>query len=368
MASPIMADAPPEAALGDNPVEAYEQNTSRALGDAPPAPDHFPAADGPVPLTRTPTYSFDPPTIPSTWGESFHSWLRSKPARDSAAAELHMHHKHTPYFSHASLNNVPMHSGSESLAQLWTTLHSDTGDVSNSPPPVLHASMGTEVAADGKVAAIRLVDVDAVSDGGSTASSETCKHSFFRKSERHRRLVNTVEVGNPNIAPGTPEWDAEPKVIIVHGYGAGSAFFFQNVKALAQAPVPSPKGSGETGNRLFLLDWLGMGRSARVPFRPKPDLLNDDSDSHESGIGAQWPPGTPDRLTRRRVEAAEEFFLDSFEAWRRAMKIDRFILIGHSLGAYLSLSYTLRHPEQVDRLVLVSPAAMGIGMSSGTLG
>jgi cardiolipin-specific phospholipase len=34
-------------------------------------------------------------------------------------------------------------------------------------------------------------------------------------------------------------------------------------------------------------------------------------------------------------------------------------LIGHSLGGYLSVAYTLRHPTRVSRLVLVSPAGVG---------
>lgn len=227
--------------------------------------------------------------------------------------------------------------------------------------------MGTEVAPDGKVAALRLVNVDATDDSGaklpSTCSSKGLLHRS-NKVDKTRRLIHTLEVGDPTIVPGTAEWDAEPKVCVLHGYGAGSAFFFQNTKALAQAAMPSFDGSTTVSNRLFALDWLGMGRSARVPFRPKSDLLEDEesvpSRATDGNGGKQWAPGTPDLLNRRRVHAAEDFFLDSFEAWRRTMQIERLVLVGHSLGAYLSLAYTLKYPERVDRLVLVSPAAIGI--------
>ncbi len=37
--------------------------------------------------------------------------------------------------------------------------------------------------------------------------------------------------------------------------------------------------------------------------------------------------------------------------------IKRIALIGHSLGAYISLSYAAKHPEQVDRLILIDGGA-----------
>jgi len=37
------------------------------------------------------------------------------------------------------------------------------------------------------------------------------------------------------------------------------------------------------------------------------------------------------------------------------MKLDRFILVGHSMGGFLSSAYALKYPERVSRLVLVDP-------------
>jgi len=42
---------------------------------------------------------------------------------------------------------------------------------------------------------------------------------------------------------------------------------------------------------------------------------------------------------------AEEQFVKSIEAWRNAMKIEKFILLGHSLGAFLATSYSIKFPD-----------------------
>jgi len=55
-----------------------------------------------------------------------------------------------------------------------------------------------------------------------------------------------------------------------------------------------------------------------------------------------------------RVDEAEEFFLDGLEKWRQAMKLDKMTLMGHSLGGYLAVAYAQKHPQRVERLVLVS--------------
>jgi cardiolipin-specific phospholipase len=91
---------------------------------------------------------------------------------------------------------------------------------------------------------------------------------------------------------------------------------------------------------IYLLDWLGMGRSSRdFPFK----------------ITAK-PTDTPER-----VRQAEAFFLDSLEEWREGMGINKMTLVGHSLGAYLVTAYALKYPQHVNRLVLLSPAGVNAG-------
>lgn len=139
-----------------------------------------------------------------------------------------------------------------------------------------------------------------------------------------KHFLNTLSIKSTKPSPNAP-----PPAVILHGYGAGLGFFFRNLPALAQ-------WAGHRGTDVFGVDWLGMGRSARVPFTIK--AKRDDI------------PG--------RVYEAESFFVDSLEEWRVKMGLEKMTLIGHSLGAYFSVVYALRYPTRVHKLILLSPAGV----------
>lgn len=75
--------------------------------------------------------------------------------------------------------------------------------------------------------------------------------------ENPKHYLNTV-----SITPTSPSQGAPPPAVMLHGYGAGLGFFFQNFPALG-------KWAGKRGSSVYAVDWLGMGRSARVPFHVK---------------------------------------------------------------------------------------------------
>lgn len=127
---------------------------------------------------------------------------------------------------------------------------------------------------------------------------------------------------------------APPPAVLMHGYGAGLGFFYLNFPSLAEWARSSKSA-------VYALDWLGMGRSSRPPF---PHI------SHRK----------PED-TFKRVTEAETFFVDSLEEWRTLMGLEKMSLIGHSLGAYLSVAYTLKYPERVHKLILLSPAGVPRG-------
>jgi cardiolipin-specific phospholipase len=140
-----------------------------------------------------------------------------------------------------------------------------------------------------------------------------------------KRYLNTLTI--KSTAPSSD--DAPPPAVLLHGYGAGLGFFFRNFPALA-------RWAGMRGTSVYAVDWLGMGRSARVPFRIR--AKRDDI------------PG--------RVREAESFFVESLEEWRERVGLEKMTLIGHSLGAYFSTVYALRYPERVHKLLLLSPAGV----------
>lgn len=114
------------------------------------------------------------------------------------------------------------------------------------------------------------------------------------------------------------------EVVVLHGYGAGLAFFYKNFDALSSLP----------GWRLHALDLLGYGLSSRPSFTIKS------SDPYE------------------RIKETESFFIESLEKWRIARGLEKFTVIAHSMGGYLASAYATRYPDRVKKLVLVSPAGV----------
>uniref|UniRef100_A0A914XWD0 AB hydrolase-1 domain-containing protein n=1 Tax=Panagrolaimus superbus TaxID=310955 RepID=A0A914XWD0_9BILA len=100
--------------------------------------------------------------------------------------------------------------------------------------------------------------------------------------------------------------------VILHGIGGSSGFWATNFDELAKyRPV-------------YAIDLLGFGRSSRVSLSSNP------------------------------IKAELEW-IQSIEEWRKVMKIDKMILIGHSLGGYLAAAYALKYSENIQHLILIEP-------------
>lgn len=73
------------------------------------------------------------------------------------------------------------------------------------------------------------------------------------------------------------------------------------------------------------------------------------------GTGAS---GTPIDTSSYRCDR----LVEDLEALRAHLELDRFDLLGHSAGTNLAISYAIRHPERIDRLVLVTPSPAAVGI------
>ncbi len=116
----------------------------------------------------------------------------------------------------------------------------------------------------------------------------------------------------------------DQNLVILHGYGAGLGFFYKNFEGLSRA----------RGWQLYALDLLGMGRSSRPPFKLRA------------------------KQREQQTTEAEDWFIDSLEEWRIAKKIDRFTLLGHSMGGYMAVAYALKYPGRLNKLILASPVGI----------
>lgn len=118
--------------------------------------------------------------------------------------------------------------------------------------------------------------------------------------------------------------ETDQNLVMLHGYGAGLGFFYKNFEPLTRAK----------GWQLYALDMLGMGRSTRPPFRIKAKRRED------------------------AIKEAEDWFVDALEEWRIKRKIERFTLLGHSLGGYMAVAYALKYPGRLNKLLLASPVGI----------
>lgn len=99
-------------------------------------------------------------------------------------------------------------------------------------------------------------------------------------------------------------------IVLLHGFGAGSAFWAMNLEELAQ------------DNPVYAFDTLGFAKSSRPAFSNDPEKI-------------------------------EKQFVDSIERWREVMQLERMVLIGHSFGGFLAGSYALNYPDRLAHVVLV---------------
>ena len=113
------------------------------------------------------------------------------------------------------------------------------------------------------------------------------------------------------LTVGESRTQATP-LVLIHGFISGVCWWAQNFDTLS------------SNRTVYAIDLPGFGRSSRPEF--------------------------PSDATK-----AEQKFVQYLEEWREAVGLEKFIVLGHSLGGYIVAAYSLQHPERVQHLILSDP-------------
>jgi len=127
-------------------------------------------------------------------------------------------------------------------------------------------------------------------------------------------VIHTLIANEQEANTSTAE--KQEVVVLLHGHSSCGAIFFNQLKALCA-----------TGARVYAPDLPGWGRSSRPAF------------------------------VNRGPDAGVAYYARRVLAWLHEMKLDKFSLIGHSLGGYLAHEIAVTVPEKICSLVLIAPAA-----------
>lgn len=170
-----------------------------------------------------------------------------------------------------------------------------------------------------------------------------CTNSSFLDRIEYKQKVlpvgrfNYVEIRNEHKS-------AHPRtLVLMHGYASGIGFFYNNLEHFSKK-----------FDRVIAIDWLGFGASSRHSkghyVCPKRGIFSDIIDNllPQSSI----PKHNPQESIDFFVNGLHQFIEDDEDL--RSTE-NKFCIAGHSLGGYLTARYTLKHPEKIERLIMISP-------------
>jgi abhydrolase domain-containing protein 5 len=119
-----------------------------------------------------------------------------------------------------------------------------------------------------------------------------------------RGHIHTIEAGHQN----------KEVLVLIHGYGSGAAFYYKMIANLKDI------------FHIYAIDMFGFGSSSRPPL-PSFDFSE-----------------------------VVQFFVDGLEGWRQVLNLQNFVLMGHSLGGYISSHWVRIKNPPLKMLYLLSPA------------
>lgn len=165
------------------------------------------------------------------------------------------------------------------------------------------------------------------------------------------------------------------EVAFIHGYGASLGCFARNFQLINKfADYNHPVN-------IHFLDNISFGLSSnpkiesishwKIPQTPKLILNDTDQPTDRKKLYKKYYK-LIDSFTvncnevkqyqekfRPILQDLENYYVGAIELWRKNSKIDKLdLLVGHSYGGYWSGSYAIKHPQRVNKLVLLSPVGL----------
>lgn len=189
-------------------------------------------------------------------------------------------------------------------------------------------------------------------------------------------------------------------LVMLHGYGASNGSFYKNFKGIIE-------GNGDNNLTIHGIDMLGFGLSGRPSIQfehdkdTKPSLeiktegIKTKSGKYlvcikcgghldgKRGKGIKWchcskgdgkdhihhkshtniivkKEDVYEYLQNQRdsIDEVENIYVESLEKWRAINKIEKFDLLAHSFGGYIGLSYLIKYPNRVNKIIMASPGGV----------
>eukprot|EP01127_Copromyxa_protea_P006881 TRINITY_DN16821_c0_g1_i1.p1 TRINITY_DN16821_c0_g1~~TRINITY_DN16821_c0_g1_i1.p1 ORF type:complete len:491 (+),score=104.99 TRINITY_DN16821_c0_g1_i1:38-1474(+) len=129
----------------------------------------------------------------------------------------------------------------------------------------------------------------------------------------YNKMFITLPQPKKVVTINTLEMGSGPPLVLLHGFSGALGFWIKNLPQLSRRFT------------VYAIDLLGWGRSTGSKFKGKTET------------------------------EAEEYFVSSLEAWREALSLKEFYIVGHSLGGFLGCVYAMKYPERVKGMLLLEP-------------
>ena len=161
---------------------------------------------------------------------------------------------------------------------------------------------------------------------------------YFHNNKYDTNSHTITDKGHPQNAIKLP-------VLLVHGYASSSMSFYRNIPYLSR-----------NCKDLYAIDLPSNGLSDQPKLNITPIDPSIFGQYMEVNNGKQIKVvKLPNReKCRCFIKANIDYYIDAIEKWRLDNNIEKFHLVGHSFGGYLSFQYSLKYPTSFHKLCLIS--------------